>query len=100
MVFTWVIKNKMRNSLNEWKSFLAEGSELNNPVVIKIRSRREVQNIIEKAGFRVVKYGKKGFVSNYLPLIGKYLKKDGYFLNLMAYFLGWYHCFICKKRKK
>jgi SAM-dependent methyltransferase len=94
---TWIFKNKMRNSLNDWQSHVAELSDLGLPVTIKIRSKREVAQLLCGAGFKVIKYEKRGFVQNYIPLIGKRLKPDGRTLTAFASLLGWYHCFICRK---
>ncbi len=93
----WVLRNRMKSPLIDWKSHLAEGSQLGDPVVIKIRHRGEVQALLEQAGFRVVKYARKGFVQGYLPVIGGFLKPDGIILNGLASILGWYHCFICER---
>ena len=99
MFFTWIFKNRMRNTLKEWVSHLAEDSEINEPVVIKIRSKKEIFKLLEEANFQVVNYSRKGFVQGYIPLIGKYLKPDGVILNFLGSFLGWYHCFTCKVNK-
>jgi hypothetical protein len=99
MWVTWVTKNRFANSLNDWKSHLAEGSNLNDPVVIKIRSKRAVLKMLNDNGYEVVRYEKKGFVQGYLPIIGRCLAPDGYVLNGLANLLGWYHCFVCKKRE-
>ena len=97
MVATWVFQNGMRNPLDDWRSHVAEGSNLGDPVVIKIRSRAEIQELLEKNGFEVIRYGRKGFVQGYLPGIGCFLKPDGIVLNAFAHILGWYHCFVCRR---
>jgi 2-polyprenyl-3-methyl-5-hydroxy-6-metoxy-1,4-benzoquinol methylase len=96
MVASWLLKARGR-SLDDWRSQVAEHSEPGHPVTIKIRSRREVQSLLEAAGFRVEKYGKKGFVQNYLPIVGKQFSPDGRTLDVFASVLGWYHCFICTR---
>lgn len=96
MLMTWLLKNRMRNPLQDWQSHLAEGSLLGDPVVIKIRNRAEVETLLERAGFRILRYARKGFVSRYLPGIGRLLKQDGVTLSAFAAVLGWYHCFICR----
>lgn len=95
LLATWLLKNRRRNSFDDWRSHVAEHSELGNPVTIKIRSRRGVQKVLEKAGFRVDHYEKRGFVQNYLPIIGSHLAPGGAVLRAFAAVLGWYHCFIC-----
>ena len=97
MLLTWILRNRMRDPLTNWQSYMAEGSQLHDPVVIKIRGRKQVQLMLEKAGFRVVRYGRKGFVKGYLPIIGRFLRADGAVLNALASVFGWYHCFICRR---
>lgn len=97
MIATWIVRNRLRNPLDDWRSYVAEGSNLGDPVVIKIRSRREVQEMLEASGFEVIRYGRKGFVQGYLPGIGRFLKPDGPVLNAFAHILGWYHCFVCRR---
>lgn len=96
MVGSWLLKARGR-SLDDWRSQVAEHSVPGNPVTIKIRSRREVQSLLEGAGFQVEKYGKKGFVQNYLPIVGKRFAPDGRVLDTFASVLGWYHCFVCRR---
>lgn len=97
LLVTWLLRNRCANSLIDWKSHVAEGSELGSPVIIKIRSRREIQSMLKENGFEVVSYGKKGFVQGYVPGLGRFLDPDGFILNVLARTLGWYHCFICKR---
>ena len=97
MLFMWLVKNRLANSLDDWRSHLAEGSNLTDPVVIKIRSKRAVLQLLNDNGYEVVRYEKKGFVQGYLPIIGRFLEPDGYVLNGLGHLLGWYHCFVCKK---
>lgn len=97
MFATWIFRNRMRNSRDDWSSHVAEGSNLGDPVVIKIRSRGEIQELLEANGFEVIRYGRKGFVQGYLPGIGRLLKPDGPVLNAFAHVLGWYHCFVCRR---
>jgi 2-polyprenyl-3-methyl-5-hydroxy-6-metoxy-1,4-benzoquinol methylase len=97
MIATWLLKNKMRSPLSDWQSHLAEASLLGDPVTIKIRSRTEVESTLTGAGFDVVRYGRKGFVTRYLPGIGRRLRPDGPTLNAFARVLGWYHCFVCRR---
>lgn len=97
LIITWLTRNKMRNPLSDWQSHVAEGSPLGNPVVIKIRSKDEIQKLLEKSGFEIIRYGKKGFVQRYLPFIGRFLAPNGKILNGFARYLGWYHCFVCRR---
>jgi 2-polyprenyl-3-methyl-5-hydroxy-6-metoxy-1,4-benzoquinol methylase len=92
----WLSKNRCRNTLNDWRSHVAELSPLGEPVVIKIRSRREVERTLKSAGFQVNRYYKRGFVQNYVPVFGKYLASDGWALNQLGRLLGWYHIFHCR----
>lgn len=84
--------------LDDWRSHLSEGSPLGQPVTIKIRRRREVENLIRSSGWQITRYDKCGFVQNYLPVIGKHLAPEGVVLNIMGRLLGWYHCFRCRIR--
>jgi SAM-dependent methyltransferase len=95
MVAMW-FANGRKQPLDDYRSQIAEHSEPGNPVTIKIRSRREVQRELEAAGFQVIRYEKRGFVQNYLPVIGKRLAPDGPVLRAFGRLLGWYHCFTCK----
>ena len=99
LLFTWVLRNRIKNSFSDWQSHIAEGSELGNPVVIKIRSKKEVAQLLEKSGFEILSYSRNGFVQGYIPVIGKYLNPRGRVLGLLAKFLGWYHCIICTPHK-
>ncbi|MCF8150193.1 MAG: class I SAM-dependent methyltransferase [Sulfuritalea sp.] len=98
LLATWVVRNRMRNPLSDWQSHVAEGSSLGNPVVIKIRSQAQIQALLQDNGFEVVRYAKKGFVQRYLPLLGRFLHPAGRVLDGCASLLGWYHCFICRRR--
>lgn len=97
MIATWLLRNRLRNPLGDWRSHLAEASHLGDPVVMKIRNRAEVEALLASAGFRVIRYGRKGFVQGYLPLVGRFLETDGAVLNRFASMLGWYHCFACRR---
>lgn len=97
LLATWLVRNRRRNSLADWQAHVAEGSPLGTPVVIKIRSRAAIQALLEANGFEVVRYGKKGFVQRYLPLVGRFLAPNGAVLNGCARLLGWYHCFVCRR---
>jgi 2-polyprenyl-3-methyl-5-hydroxy-6-metoxy-1,4-benzoquinol methylase len=94
LVATWLLKNRMRNSLNDWSSHIAERSELGQPVVIKIRSYRQIMRVLREAGFVPIHYEKRGFVKNYIPVVGRWLASDGVVLSICAHILGWYHCII------
>lgn len=93
----WIFKNRMKSPFDDYRSHMCEGTDFGSPVVIKIRTKKQVVNLLEKKGFRVIKYSKKGFVQNYIPLLGKYFQPNGVVLNFFGKYLGWYHCFICKK---
>jgi 2-polyprenyl-3-methyl-5-hydroxy-6-metoxy-1,4-benzoquinol methylase len=99
LLFTWIVRNKMKNSYSDWQSHIAEGSDLGTPVVIKIRSKKEVVNLLETSGFEIFNYSRNGFVQGYIPIIGKYLNPNGSILAFFGRFLGWYHCFICSPKK-
>lgn len=95
MIGTWLLRNRCQVTLPAWQSHLAEGSPLDEPVVIKIRSRAEVQHLLRQRGFHIRRYVRRGFVQNYIPFIGKWLRPDGWTLNALGSFLGWYHCLEC-----
>ncbi len=96
MYLTWIIKNRCKVSLQTWQSHLAEKTDINTPVTIKVRSFRQVKQILEESGFKIVRYHKRGFVQNYIPVFGKFLKPDGIVLNLLGSVLGWYHVVWCR----
>jgi 2-polyprenyl-3-methyl-5-hydroxy-6-metoxy-1,4-benzoquinol methylase len=98
MIATWLLRNRMRNTLSDWQSHKAEASHLGDPVVIRIRGRRGVQRLLERTGFEVMSYGRRGFVTGYLPGVGRFLKADGATVRGFASVLGWYHCFVCRPR--
>ncbi|SRR6266516_2137060 len=97
LVLTWLTKNRMNSSLDGWRSHVSERSELDLPVTIKIRSKQRIVELLNRCGFTVERYYKRGFVQRYLPLVGILLKPDGATLNVLGALLGWYHIFICKK---
>jgi SAM-dependent methyltransferase len=92
---TWLLRHHARCALDDWRSHVAEGSLLGDPVTIRIRSRREVERLLSDCGFRVERYRKRGFVQRYLPLLGRHLEPDGALLNACGAALGWYHLFEC-----
>jgi 2-polyprenyl-3-methyl-5-hydroxy-6-metoxy-1,4-benzoquinol methylase len=100
MAATWLLRNRKRVPLAHWQSHLAERTRLDAPVEIKIRSRREVQDLLQRCGFHVMSYRKRGFVQKYVPLVGRFLRPDGATLNLLGSLLGWYHLFFCGKSAK
>lgn len=95
LVATW-LRQAGRVPLDAWRSHLAELSPLDRPVTIKIRGRGEIERLLSRAGFRVRRYAREGFVQGYLPVIGRRLDADGAVLRALARRLGWYHVFICE----
>lgn len=95
LVASWLAGPCRRVPLDAWRSHLAELSPLDEPVVIRIRSKRAVTRLVEERGFRVRGYWKRGFVQNYVPLLGKHLAPDGATLNALGAMLGWYHLLEC-----
>jgi SAM-dependent methyltransferase len=92
---TWLLRQRARSALDDWRSHIVEGSPLDDPVTIRIRSRRQVERLLRGCGFAVQRYLKRGFVQRYLPLFGRYLAPDGAVLNACGAALGWYHLFEC-----
>lgn len=92
LFLTWILNSRPKSHFDDWRSHIAEHSHLGSPVTIRIRSRSEFQRAVEAAGFRVDRYEKRGFVQNYIPIIGKYLVPDGVVLRALGSILGWYHC--------
>lgn len=95
LLATW-LGHGARVPFDAWRSHVAEESPLDAPVTIKVRSKRAVRQLLENAGFRVVRYHKRGFVQRYLPGIGRFLAPDGLTLNALGALLGWYHIFACE----
>jgi SAM-dependent methyltransferase len=83
-------------SLDDWRSHVAEHSPLGAPVTIKIRSRRDVEAVLCRAGWAIERYRKRGFVQNYVPVLGRLVSPDGATLNALGRLLGWYHIFWCR----
>jgi SAM-dependent methyltransferase len=95
LVASWLARCRARVPLDHWRSHVAELSELHEPVTIRIRSRAQVQRLLEASGLRVERYRKAGFVQGNLPLIGRLFAPDGGVLNACGALLGWYHLFEC-----
>ncbi len=96
LYITWIFKDRLKHSLHEWQSCMAEDSDIDNPVIIKIRSKKEVINLLHEAGFEVLSYSRQGFVQGYIPIFGRFLNPSGAVLKWLASFLGWYHCITYK----
>lgn len=96
LVITWVLFGWVW-SLDARRSHLAERSPLEQPVTIRIRSRRSVEKELHASGLRVVSYTMCRFVKGYLPIIGRYLDSDGVMFNALGRVLGWYHIFTCER---
>ncbi|HEX4389516.1 MAG TPA: class I SAM-dependent methyltransferase [Steroidobacteraceae bacterium] len=92
---TWLLRQHARRPLDDWRSHVAEGSPLGDPVTIRIRSARKVRSLLRACGFAVIAYHKRGFVQRYLPGVGRYLEPDGAVLNGCGALLGWYHLMEC-----
>ena len=95
LLATWGLRAGRGVTLDDWRSHCAELSPLRDPVTIRIRSRREVQSLLRDCGFAVKRYGKRGFVQAYIPVLGRWLSPDGVTLNACGAALGWYHLFEC-----
>ena len=91
----WLTQDRARSDLDDWRSHRIELSPLGEPVTIRIRSRHAVERLLRACGFRVEDYHKRGFVQNYLPLLGRHLHPDGLTLNTCGALLGWYHLLEC-----
>lgn len=97
MFVTWVLKNKCKVPFNHWQGNISDGADFEYPITIKIRSKKEVLKLYKTAGFKVKSYYKRGFVQNYIPVLGKLFDPDGVLLNFMGSLLGWYHIIIFEK---
>jgi len=95
LVASWLARAS-HMPLATWQSHVAELSGIDAPVTIKVRSRAEVERVLISAGFRTVRYARRGFVQGNLPIIGRLLHPDGTTLNTLARALGWYHVFFCE----
>lgn len=94
MVARWLLELKCRRiPLSNWRSSVSEGSALEQPVVIRVRSRRDIEKLYREAGFEPRRYAKYGFVQNNLPLIGRACHPNGVVLRTLGRMLGWYHLF-------
>jgi 2-polyprenyl-3-methyl-5-hydroxy-6-metoxy-1,4-benzoquinol methylase len=98
MVARWLLLGQfLRCPLDAYRSTISEGSPIDAPVVIRIRSKAEVLRLVQ-GRFDLVRYDKKGFVQGNLPLIGRRLKPDGRILNAFGRLLGWYHVLILRPK--
>jgi 2-polyprenyl-3-methyl-5-hydroxy-6-metoxy-1,4-benzoquinol methylase len=97
MFAKWIWSGAARHyRFSAYQAHVAEAASLDFPVTIKVRSKAEVMRLYSKY-FLIAAYCKRGFVSRYLPFIGKYLQPDGMVLNACGSMLGWYHVMIAKK---
>lgn len=94
---TWIVRNRCRLPFNVWQGHVSDGAECDHPITIKIRSRRTIEVLYKAAGFEVAAYQKRGFVNNYLPIVGRFLRPGGPTLTLLGALLGWYHVYVLKK---
>ena len=95
LVASWLARAPLM-PLAAWQSHVAELSPIDAPVTIKIRSRAEVERVLNSAGFRTVQYARRGFVQGNIPIIGRLLHPDGATLNTLGRAFGWYHIFFCR----
>lgn len=91
---TWIVKNRCKVPFNYWQGYISDGANFKYPITIKIRPKNEILNLYASCGFKVKRYYKRGFVQNYIPFLGGFLKPDGLILNFCGAVLGWYHLFI------
>jgi hypothetical protein len=97
MLVNWLLKAPRGTTFDDWRSHVAELSELGDPVTIRIRSRREIEALARSQGFEVVRYAKRGFTQGHLPIFGKSCAPDGPVLTALGSLLGWYHLFEFRK---
>ncbi len=97
MLASWMLKAPRGTAYDDWRSHVAELSPLGDPVTIRIRSKREIQALVEAQGFTVVRYAKQGFTQGHLPVIGRRCAPDGAVLSGLGRLLGWYHLFEFRK---
>jgi ubiquinone/menaquinone biosynthesis C-methylase UbiE len=96
---TWLLRNRRKVGFNLWQGYLTDASSFDNPIVVKVRSKSDVQRMLERNGFGVKKYWKRGFVQNYIPWIGKRFEPNVMVLNTLGSVLGWYHVFIVEVKR-
>jgi SAM-dependent methyltransferase len=97
LLATWLARNHCKVSFNAWQAIVADASDRDELLTIKVRSAREISQLYCAEGFKVLRYTKAGFVQNNLPLIGKHSHPDGWILTTMGRMLGWYHIFVFQK---
>ncbi len=93
---SWLINARAHVPLDHWRSHVAELSALDAPVTVRIRSRREIERMLRRTGFRVLRCTKRGFAQRYLPIVGKQLQPDGIVLRTLGRAFGWYHIVECE----
>lgn len=94
MLVTWIIKNRMKVSLNKWQGLISDAASFDDPIVIKLRTRRQCEILIARSGLKVRRYYKRGFPHRNIPFFGKYLATGGLVLTGLSAILGWYHIFV------
>jgi 2-polyprenyl-3-methyl-5-hydroxy-6-metoxy-1,4-benzoquinol methylase len=97
LLATWKLKAPRGTSYDDWRSHVAELSPLGDPVTIRIRSRRQIQRMVEQRGFTTERYAKRGFTQGHLPILGKFCAPGGPVLTALGSLLGWYHLFEFRK---
>jgi SAM-dependent methyltransferase len=95
LLATWLLKDKLRHGLDAWRSHLCEASPLDEPVTVRICGKSELTLLLRRTGWNVQGYRRYGFVSGYLPIVGRHLDPDSRVLDGLARFFGWYHVFTC-----
>lgn len=93
LLASWLLRSPRGTTLDNWRSHVAELSELGDPVTIRIRSKSAMALLAKQTGFAVERYQKRGFTQRNLPIIGRMFAPDGRFLSACGAVLGWYHLF-------
>jgi SAM-dependent methyltransferase len=95
MLLTWLLRDRMRHTVGAWRSHLSELSPIDEPVVMRVRGRREIAKLLASTGWRIESHRRYGFVPGYLPLVGRWIDPSSPLLDATARLLGWYHVFRC-----
>jgi 2-polyprenyl-3-methyl-5-hydroxy-6-metoxy-1,4-benzoquinol methylase len=98
LLATWLVRNRCRVTFNAWQAIVADASDPEVLLTIKVRSAHAITRLYCAEGFKVRSYAKAGFAQNNLPIIGKHLDPDGFTLSTFGRVLGWYHLFCFEKQ--
>jgi SAM-dependent methyltransferase len=94
IVCEWLILNTCKMDFNIYQGTRTDNSDPDNPLVVKIRSKREIVKLYKSAGFELSQSFKR---RGAIPRLKKWFKPDGFILDIFGRLFGWYHVLYFKK---